>query len=95
MSVSEDARYTLVLAYDITPLAGRTALVVCYRFCTSGEKKKDCNMSVPSSLAFLPESFHRVAADGETIYGWVANEDDAQQVIASVNREFTTSFISW
>ena len=52
-------------------------------------------MSVPSSLAFLPESFHRVAADGETIYGWVATEDDAQQVTASVNREFTTSFIAY
>ena len=58
-------------------------------------KQQDGNMSVPSSLAFLPESFHRVAADGETIYGWVATEDDAQQVTASVNREFTTSFISW
>ena len=58
-------------------------------------KQKNGNMSVPSSLAFLPESFHRVADDRETIYGWVATEDDAQQVNASVNREFTTSFISW
>ena len=40
VSVSEDARYTLFLAYDVTPLAGNTALVVCYRFCTSGENKK-------------------------------------------------------
>ena len=39
-SVSEDARYTLFLAYDITPLVGNTALVVCYRFCTSGQNKK-------------------------------------------------------
>ena len=40
VSVSEDARYTLFLAYDITPLAGNTALVVCYRFCTSAKTKR-------------------------------------------------------
>ena len=52
-SVSEDARYTLFLAYDITPLAGNTALVVCYRFCTSGENKES-GASIPPSRPPTP-----------------------------------------